>query len=67
MWVTVQVIIMFTAKRSPEKTVHLVIFYMTISVIKDQQHNFTVDYWMPDRAATCELYTFETGAYRLQS
>lgn len=59
MQVTVQVIIMFTAKRSLEKIVSLVIFYMTISVIKDRQHHFT------DRAATYELYTFKTGAYHL--
>lgn len=62
MQVTVQLIIMFTAKRSLEKIVPLVIFYMTISVIK---HHFTVGYWMPDRAATYELYTFKTGAYHL--
>lgn len=65
MQVTVQLIIMFTAKRSLEKIVPLVIFYMTISVIKDRQHHFTVGYWMPDRAATYELYTFKTGAYHL--
>ena len=65
MQVTVQVIIMFTAKSSLEKIVPLVIFYMTISVIKHQQRRFSVGYWMPDRAASSELSTFKTGAYRL--